>query len=63
MLKNLAKKVKEMFDESDRVSHESLQNQISYIDKNVKNPVLNEIYKADVISRTMEGKPLFADYM
>lgn len=62
MLKDLRKKIKELFDESARVSIEYLQNQISYIAKNEKNPILMEIYKADVISKTLEGRSLLADY-
>lgn len=50
-----------MFYEQAKVSHEYLKNQISIID-NLKTPnFLKEIYKADVISRTLEGRALFAD--
>ncbi len=49
-------KIKELFDESARVSHNYLMNQISYIDSNPNiNPVMKEIYKADLIRRTVSG--------
>lgn len=55
-------KIKELYQESARVANEYLQNQISAID-NLKTPnFLKEIYKADVISKTLEGRALFADY-
>ncbi|MBS3090278.1 hypothetical protein J4433_00730 [Candidatus Pacearchaeota archaeon] len=56
-------RIGELFDESAKVSHNYMMDQISYLDKSNTPEFMKEIYKADVMSRTLEGRALFADYM
>ncbi len=60
--KNVGCSIHKMYEESARVARESMQNQLSAIDNLEKTPdFMKVIYKADIISKTLEGRALLSD--